>query len=360
MDCTQAQQILSEAVDREPVATELLAEARAHCRTCPNCARFVRGLALMQRAQSPAPSSSLHDQVMTAVAAARAADASGAETDRDATTALTGDTAEMQSVEATQETPSPQVVELAAQRRRANPWAVGAWIGAAAALVIIAGFAAVSGLRSIMSPTSESTRGGSVLTQDSTADKNLGASPTEESAGTSSAEDAAAAPAAASQVAPNDITVNGVVYASAGTVTINSSQLTTAGTTTTSLDSAGSSRTYTVFATPTSGRVALLVGGETLAFDIVKRRLQGRDYVMTSQPISAFGVWPSLPAGFTQPTTAGGAPTFVLAETDDLGVQLYSRPGIPIESGFAVAPGTPASDPAGGNPNWTWWATPSP
>ena len=40
---------------------------------------------------------------------------------------------------------------------------------------------------------------------------------------------------------------------------------------------------------------------------------------------------------------------------DALGVQTYTATGVPQTQGFAIAPGTPATDPAGSNPNWTWW-----
>ena len=73
MDCTLAQQILSEALDAEPVSAELLAEARAHCRECSECARFVRGLALIERSEPPRPPAGLHARVMRAIAAEREA-----------------------------------------------------------------------------------------------------------------------------------------------------------------------------------------------------------------------------------------------------------------------------------------------
>ena len=131
------------------------------------------------------------------------------------------------------------------------------------------------------------------------------------------------------------------------------------GTTLTSLDNAGEPKTLTVFATPTPGRVAIVSNGATLAFDSVKRTLGGRTYALNSVPIEAFGTWPSLPSTFAEPATPEGAPTFVPGPNDDLGVQVFTRPGVPIESGFALAPHTPSDDPAQGNPNWTWWAVPA-
>ena len=67
MNCTQAQEVLSEAADGELVSAELLEEARAHCRDCAECSRFARGLALIQGAETPVPPARLHDRVMAAL-----------------------------------------------------------------------------------------------------------------------------------------------------------------------------------------------------------------------------------------------------------------------------------------------------
>jgi len=381
MDCTQAQQILSEAVDREPVSPEVFAEVRAHCMECAECARFVQGLALLQRAHPPAVPPSLHARVMAAVEPERAADvthvpsseggvedvlpsaaavaASVSETSPAEVVALAGEASLEETPEAMEHVPAPGPIvpdELSAARKRARQRSMLAWAGAAAAVLIVAAFAAVSGLRSIVSPTTTSTRS-SFSPSESTSDKNLDTSVPGSTGGATaqsqggSAESTAAQPA----VAPDFITVNNIVYRSAGTLAIDRSQLTTAGTTSSALGTGGAPEVLTVYSTPTSGQVALTPDGATLAFRIVTRLLGGQTYALTSAPIPAFGVWPSLPSGFTVPTTADGAPTFVTAEKDDLGVQVYSRPGIPVTDGFAIAPRTAESDPAQGNPNWTWW-----
>jgi hypothetical protein len=79
-------------------------------------------------------------------------------------------------------------------------------------------------------------------------------------------------------------------------------------------------------------------------------------YQLTSgKAIDRFGVWPVLPTRFPTPANSAGTPSFVSAGTDALGVAIFSATGRPVTEGFAVAPGTSTSDPAGGNPNWTWW-----
>jgi len=54
VDCFEVQQLLSQAIDGEPVSRERIAEARAHCAACASCAEFVRGLALVHRTPPPA------------------------------------------------------------------------------------------------------------------------------------------------------------------------------------------------------------------------------------------------------------------------------------------------------------------
>ncbi len=246
--------------------------------------------------------------------------------------------------------------ELSAARKRARQRNTLAWAGAAAAVLIVAAFAAIPGLRGIVSPTTTSTRS-SFAPGESTSDKNLDASVPGGGAVESTQPSAPTGFSATAQpaVAPDFIAVNAIVFRSAGTLAIDRSQLTTAGTTSSALGTGGAPEALTVYSTPTSGQVALTPDGATLAFRIVTRLLGGQTYALTSAPIPAFGVWPSLPSDFIVPTTADGAPTFVTAAKDDLGVQVYSRPGIPVADGFAIAPGTAGSDPAQGNPNWTWW-----
>ncbi len=362
------QQLLSEAVDREPVRPELLAEARAHCRECPECARFVRGLALVERAEPPAPSAALYGRVVDAVAAEREALLSqradevmsvglpGAAAAVDEAISASVSETELKTAEPVSETVG---MRTARRRRRRDPWRTAAWLGAAAVVLVAVGFAAVLSTRDAAQRPATSSQD-AFVNQEGTPERNAARSmpgdarPGEEKASGTAERAAAPEPAPA---APDFITVNGVAYRSVETSGIDESELTAAGSTSTSLDTKDRPKTYTVHAIPTTGRVAILTDTETLTFDVVTRRLGDKTYMLTSRPIERFGTWPSLPSGFTQPTTADGAPTFVEEEKDALGVQVYIRPGIPIENGFAVAPGTPSSDPAQGNPNWTWWST---
>jgi hypothetical protein len=89
----------------------------------------------------------------------------------------------------------------------------------------------------------------------------------------------------------------------------------------------------------------------------VVRLLSSVRYQLTSgKPIDSFGVWPVLPTRFPVPANADGTPSFVAAGSDALGAKVYAATGRPVTEGFALGPGTATSDPAAGNPNWTWWA----
>ena len=56
------------------------------------------------------------------------------------------------------------------------------------------------------------------------------------------------------------------------------------------------------------------------------------------------------------PTAADGSPTFAPAGTDDTGLpDLRARGCRRRRRASPSRPGTPSSDPAAGNPNWTWW-----
>ena len=97
---------------------------------------------------------------------------------------------------------------------------------------------------------------------------------------------------------------------------------------------------------------------------IVKRTYQARSPTRFRAPISReYGQWPSLPPGVPRPVPADnpdGSPVFSLDGQDASGTPVYRRVGSDRQTGIAIAPGTTPEDPAAGNPNWTWWASPKP
>jgi hypothetical protein len=359
MNCMHAQQLLSEAMDDRSIDTTLLAEAREHCASCAECAAFAHGLALLERAETPDPGPALADAVVAAIRASASesptADATASDSGESAATRATAATTDLEagsgapSADSTRSSRrTPDASTGASAKRRY--WNTLSWVGAAAAVLIVAGFATVAGVRSILAPTPSSQESASVA-------QDTGTSPGyDDSLAATTPKAAGQAPAAPALSSPGFITMDGAAYRYVGIADIERSTLTTVGSTTTALDTGGAARTYTIYSTGTAGRVAVLSAEGTRVFELVTRRLNSRVYVLTSEAIADFTVWPGLPPNFPQPTTADGAPTFVAAGTDDLGINAFSKPGTPIETGFAIAPATPMSDPAMGNPNWTWWA----
>jgi hypothetical protein len=165
--------------------------------------------------------------------------------------------------------------------------------------------------------------------------------------------------AAAEEAAPASraeyITVGAYVYRYTGTTDVGGSEVATLGTTLTALDTETAPRQFEVVSRR-EGDAVIVAEDRTLGFELVTRTLQGRTYAMQSRALSGFGQWPTLPDGFAEPTSDSGAPTFAPSISDDSGVAVYTPGGASPRDGFAVAPGTATSDPAAGNPNWTWWA----
>ncbi|MCX8007050.1 MAG: hypothetical protein N3B11_02930, partial [Coriobacteriia bacterium] len=123
-------------------------------------------------------------------------------------------------------------------------------------------------------------------------------------------------------------------------------------------DPASEPATATAYAEPLDKRTIWLraADGRTLAFRLVTRTYANDEYALASGGVVArFGEWPTLPQRFAPPTSPDGSPTFRFFGSDDRGVRIYVPPGGRPQDGFAIAPGTPESDPAAGNPWWTWW-----
>ena len=95
--------------------------------------------------------------------------------------------------------------------------------------------------------------------------------------------------------------------------------------------------------------------GAILEFSPVTRTYAGLTYVLSSVDLTSLDQWPTLPAQITPPTSADGQPTFVYDGTDSSGVRVYHLANSTVTQGIAIPPNTPATDPAAGNPNWTWW-----
>jgi hypothetical protein len=353
MNCLEAEALISAAHDRETVSETELAAARSHCDECADCTAFAAGLQWLDVMPVPPAPDGLVERVLAAVAPLQVARAEAV--------ALEAENEEAAS--AGSELPVPD--EDPAEEPAAPPegpapagwlsrfewfqgptkWASLGAVGALAATALIA-FVVVGLGGPARTPQTASTSGASAP-EVSFSDAGQKAAP---SAG-------APAPQTAPAQAPDYVLFRDYVYAPGALLADAGSATPTIGSLTTAF-ATGGSVTATVYRSPLTDGSIVVKGPDGLrVYAPVVRLMSSVRFQLTSgKPIEKFGVWPVLPTRFPVPTTGDGTPTFVMAGTDALGVSVYAATGRPVTEGFAVAPGTAASDPAGGNPNWTWWA----
>ena len=159
---------------------------------------------------------------------------------------------------------------------------------------------------------------------------------------------------------PNYVVFKEIAYRLVGPSTLEKSQLTLLGTTTTSFDGGAMRARDVKGATGIPGVYMEDDTGRLMEFKPVERVFEGRTYQLHSADLAAFGIWPALPAGIATPSSSDGSPTFSAAGADPSGVTIYRRTSSTVAEGIAVAPGAPSGDPANGNPNWTWWMLATP
>ncbi len=342
MDCLRAAEILSAAHDGERTDAVELAEAHEHCAVCAECFALEATLLRLDAVPAPAPPDELVERlvVMSAQAAADIRESALAERVlADSGIALTS--------------PSD---EAGARRARLLPewWAPRFTAFAAAAVVMVVALGVgAAGLIGTL---------GSQRTGDTVVFETVEAPATDRTADDSAAlssPSAEADRAATGQVAPSYVSLDSVIWHLDGTAITAPSLVTTAGVVASSLSTADTAVTKSHTAFVSSDGATLWIEGDDgsyLQFSRVTRTLGLSPYVLTSDtPLVRFGIWPGLPGRFGPPASDDGSPTFAYYGFDDLGRSVYVPvSGLPTD-GFAIAPGTPADDPAAGNPNWTWW-----
>lgn len=349
MECHEVQLIVSEKCDDQPQSAELLAEAKAHCKSCDECASFVRSLARILELPAPPVPDGLELKIIEAVRA-EAANAATEQANREseeppefvlpAPAPVSSWTTLSSAVRSALDTPS---------RRRA----AAIWGGAAAALLLVATVTAVSGIRAITGSPTEETALRAEQSPGSVMADMAAVAPKSDAA----AESAAGTGSETTDNATQVISVSGVVYRFTGVVSgIASDTLSPVGSAMTALDSGNPAIARQVLGVNDPERVYVANdSGELLGFDRVARTYNGRAYVHATGELPAFGAWPTLPAGIEAPSSPNGMPGYVESGTDALGVRIFRPASGGPESGFLIAPGTAASDPAAGNPGWTWW-----
>ncbi|MEI7813733.1 MAG: hypothetical protein WCJ13_02940 [Coriobacteriia bacterium] len=378
MECYDAQATISEALDGTAPDAATLEAAKQHCRDCADCVAFVRALDLIQRAPLPEPPADLADRVMEAVRLEVVAEqALAAEQARSVSVAAAAPETPGQAIGVTPEIASVAELDSTASsvansrpgaekttpfplsrgQSRPRPAVLAAWMGAAALLVVSAGTVGVMGIR-VMSQErsglpSQADVNVATVQRDAGSAVQPAAPPPAESTPASSGGGASVS------AGPNYIVFKQTAYRLVGPSSSSKGQMASLGTITTSLGG-GDSRSRNVLGT--TGAPGVYVEndqGELLEFQPLERTFEGRTYRLRSADLPAFGAWPAMPSGITQPTSADGSPTFSVVSADPSGVKIYRLTSSTVSEGIAVAPSTSASDAAGGNPNWTWW-TPAP
>ncbi len=356
MTCLEAQALFSAEHDGETVSEAELAAASAHCEECAECSAFAAGIRWLDEAQVPAAPEGLVERILAAVAPLQEAreNAIALAADEDEVAGLglelpvpEEDPAPVDWLAESPTVPTPTIWSRFEWFQGPTRWASFGAIGALAATALIA--FVVTGIG----------------TPPKTADTTLTAGSTSaapEASFGSAAQKAAPAASdgrvnAAPVQAPDLVLYKEFVYRPGALLADASGATPTIGTLTTAFAS-GSVRTAPVYRSPLTDGSIVVKGPDGLRVyaPVVRMRSSVRYQLTSGGPIERFGVWPILPTRFPVPSTADGTPSFVVAGTDADNVTIYAATGRPTSEGFAVAPGTPTTDPAGGNPNWTWWA----
>jgi hypothetical protein len=352
MDCLDARQVISAALDREKVDPVALHEAKAHCRACADCGAFVRTLAVMQRASGPKPPDDLADRAMRRVHEYIEADRAKQERAAIAAAKVAENPAPAAA------TPAPVSAEQRLRRRWSDPRGraqIIAWASAAAVFVVGIGYVAGIGVRQITSPTQSNLALSGAQTDNSLSS---GAqAPTAESQPPATAHGSAATPKAqAPATAPVYVVLNGTVYRFSGPTSVDANQLRNIGKAMAATQAEQTFRERDVLVGADTSRIYIADdSGAYNAFDRVVRTYEGRPYELRSAPLTAFGLWPTLPSDMTAPAMPDGSPVFTPLVLNQAGASIYRLAAASAAQGIAVGPGSEPSDPAAGNPNWTWW-----
>jgi hypothetical protein len=357
MNHLEAQALISAAHDGETVPEPELAAARAHCYECAECTAFAAGLLALDRVPVTGAPDGLIDRVLSAIEPlqTRRAEEIALQAERDAAAGVVLEAfVPADEVEPEWPIPGADAVLLPAPPSRfewfqgPTRWATFGAAGALAATALIAFI--VVGIGGPGSSRNATTAGVSTSPEVSYTDTGQKGAPSV----------TAQTPPPAPVQAPDYVLFKDFVYAPGALLADAGSATPTIGTLTTAFASGGP-QTATVYRSPLTDGSIVVKGPDGLrVYAPVVRLLSSVRYQLTSgKPIERFGVWPVLPSRFPVPTNTDGAPSFVAAGSDALSVNIYAATGRPVTEGFAVAPGTATSDPAGGNPNWTWW-TPAP
>jgi predicted anti-sigma-YlaC factor YlaD len=369
MDCSTAQQIVSAALDREPIDPETLVEAKDHCRRCEECSGFIRTLVALKSAGTIAPAPDLPDRIMSRIRAEIAAEAAASTTESVATSGPQTETVpqaepaafdaarflaalEAEPVPPTGASPGSSDGSLSDWIGRAweprNRRATLTWMASAAALVAVVSIVSVTGISRMFG----GQRSGGTETREivMSGGRTKNAAPESSAASAYSSASADMLDTAAPQ---GYITLVGAVYRSAGVdATVGRQVLKVIGSTTTALVPDTPPTTHDVLGTGDPNRVFIeAADGSLLAFDRVTRSYAGRTYVLQSGAITKPTDGPSLPPTIQRPSNSDGTPSLQPANPDEPAAGVFVVNGTTASAGIVLAPGV---DPSVGG-DWTFW-----
>lgn len=362
MDCLDAQETISAALDRQPIDPADLSAAKDHCRSCAECRSFVSALDVLARLPVPGPPDGLEERIVAAVRR-EAAKASASASERAPGAApqhVPRGVDEAGPAAATAGASSPPLSTLLARLAAGSGRrTLALWASAAAVVMIATGVLALWGVRRIMAPPPTRTfiatelSGGAQSGQGTDRQAPVPGQAEVLSPGQSGPGKAAPQTAAAALVV-----FEGMVYRSAGRdESVVKEALAPAGRMRAALREGGLTTDRTVYRASDPARIYLEdEDGTLIAFERVTTSYQGRTYVLTSEPIERFGALATLPRRFTRPVAPDGSPTFEPAKTGDGSTDVYVATGRDASFGIALPPGA-RPDVADG---WSWWAPASP
>lgn len=381
MDCLEAQAIISAAHDGEKVDAAVLAEATAHCDECEECGAFLEGLRAIDAMKAPQAPKQVVAGVLAAVAAAAAERAAAERIEvmqREVELLAAADVLPVpdNGDEPTTSQPAedgdkfgglPKIMPLPAMPRiEGRP----AWVEAASRWfdnmndsVKWAGVGALTALAAtaLVAFVIVGGRGGTPADVASTDTDTRTMGSTGGSFGYNSKSPAASEASGLSNpaptTAPDYLAFESRVYAPGALLADSSTATPTIGVAKTAFATGGGIQDATVYASPLKDGSIVVAGPDGLRlYEPVVRRVSSRRYqLVAGNSMERFGIWPTLPTRFTPPQSPDGSPSFSAAGTDAAGATIYAATGQPVTTGFAIAPGSATTDPAAGNPNWTWW-----
>jgi len=367
MNCIDAQAAISAALDRAPVEASVIEEAKTHCKSCPECGSFVRALAAAKRAPLPEPPADLPDRIMVAIraealAAERAAANAAAAEAREAAQAERAGAPAIAGAGRPADAASRfgSLADIFAPRNRR---VLAVWGSAAAVLLVLIGVATVNGVRQITDgapATSEvavrGDRAGSIAPQAAAPENDGAAAKAESGTATDSYGAVGGSAAAPTTSVLGFVSLNGTVYRLSGPADVDKTKLGQIGSLSYTMAGSVEPENRVVLGDADATRIFLEDdAGGLYAFTAVVRTFHGVVYAQRSSAISRYDAWPSLPSQIDAPSSADGSPTFAEVGPDDAGVTVYRLTTTDVSKGIGIAPGTGQGDPAGGNPNWTWW-----